>query len=112
MAQQVQVRLVDDIDGSDAAETISLGLDGKSYQLDLSEKNAKKLRKAMEPFVAAARRARGAGRGRSRGSSASPATTRDRTAAIREWARENGHQVADRGRIPASVIAAYEQTAK
>ena len=112
MAQQVQVRLVDDIDGLDAAETISLGLDGKSYQLDLSEKNAKKLRKAMEPFVAAARRARGAGRGRSRRSSASPATTRDRTAAIREWARENGHQVADRGRIPASVIAAYEQTAK
>ena len=59
MAKQVQTRLVDDLDGSEAAETVLLGLDGKAFELDLSEKNAKKLRKALEPFLVAARRSGG-----------------------------------------------------
>jgi hypothetical protein len=114
VAQQIQVTLVDDVDGSEAAETVSFSFEGKAYELDLSEKNAKKLRKALEPFVAAARRAGGGGRGRQRRSSSSGTTSRagadrERTAAIREWARQHGHQVADRGRIPSSVIKAYEQ---
>jgi hypothetical protein len=105
VAQRIEVTLVDDVDGSEAAETVSFSFEGKAYELDLSEKNAKKLRKALEPFVAAARR------GRQRGSSGSSraGADRERTAAIRTWAREHGHQVADRGRIPSSVIEAYEK---
>jgi hypothetical protein len=113
MAKQVQTRLVDDLDGSEAAETVLLGLDGKAFELDLSEKNAKKLRKALEPFLAGARRSGGGSRGRQRGGgSASRSTSdRDRNTAIRDWARQNGRQVADRGRIPASVIEAYDKQA-
>ncbi len=111
MAQHIQVTLVDDVDGSEAAETVSFSFEGKAYELDLSEKNAKKLRKALEPFVAAARRSGGGGRRRQRGSSGTPrgGGDRERTATIRKWAREHGHQVADRGRIPSSVIEAYEK---
>jgi Lsr2 len=110
VAQHIKVTLVDDVDGSNAAETVSFSFEGKAYELDLSEKNAKKLRKALEPFVAAARRS-GGGRGRQRGSSGTSraGADRERTAAIRTWAREHGHQVADRGRIPSSVIEAYEK---
>jgi hypothetical protein len=113
MAKQVQTRLVDDTDGSEAAETVAFQLDGKSWELDLSKKNAKKLRKALEPFVAAARRAGRGSRVRQRGSGGAShtASERDRNAAIREWARRKGHQVANRGRIPASVIEAYEKQA-
>jgi hypothetical protein len=112
MSRVTEVRLVDDIDGSKAAETVSFGLDRRMYELDLSEKNAGKLRDALAPFVASARRA--GGRRRSNGGSRmteKPATDRERTAAIREWAREHGHKIADRGRIPASVIEAYEKVA-
>ena len=115
MAQKVDVRLVDDVDGSEASETIEFSLEGRSYELDLSEDNAAKLRDAFAPFVGAARRADGGGRGGRRGSSrgapaaARPSSDRERTQAIREWARENGHKVSDRGRIPSSVIEAYEQ---
>ena len=89
MAKQVQTRLIDDLDGSEAAETVLLGLDGKAFELDLSEKNAKKLRKALEPFLAAARRSGGGSRGRQRGSGGASRSTsdRDRNTAIREWAR-------------------------
>jgi hypothetical protein len=113
VAQRIQVTLVDDVDGSEAAETVSFSFEGKAYELDLSEKNANKLRKALEPFVAAARRSGGGGRRRQRGSSGASrgGSDRERTAAIRKWAREHGHQVADRGRIPSSVIEAYEKQA-
>ena len=112
MAQKVDVRLVDDVDGSEASETIEFSLEGRSYELDLSEENAAKLRDAFAPFVGAARRADGGGRRRSgRGAPAvaRPSSDRERTQAIREWARENGHKVSDRGRIASSVVEAYEQ---
>jgi hypothetical protein len=112
MARITQVRLLDDLDGSEAAATVSFALDGRQYQLDLSEKNAGRLRDALAPFVASARR--GGGRRASGGGpkmSQRPATDRERTAAIREWARQHGHQVADRGRIPSTVIEAYEKDA-
>ena len=110
MARVTQVSLVDDIDGSVASSTVGFSLDGKTYELDLSDKNAGKLRNALAPFVASARRA--GGRGRSAGGpkmTQRPATDRERTTAIREWARAQGHKVADRGRIPASVVEAYEK---
>jgi hypothetical protein len=111
VARVTQVSLVDDVDGSAADETVSFSLEGRQYQLDLSEKNAVKLREALAPFVASARRAGGRGR-RSGGGpkmTQKSATDRERTAAIREWARQHGFEVADRGRIPGNVLEAYEK---
>ena len=111
MAKVTQVSLVDDVDGSVASSTVGFSLDGKTYELDLSDKNAKKLRDAVAPFVDAARRLGGRGRRASGPTTSSTRTDRERTAAIREWARQHGHKVADRGRIPANVIEAYEKAA-
>ena len=116
MARQVQTLLVDDLDGSEATETVSFSLDGSSYEIDLSKKNAAQLRDAFAKYVGAARKAgrsaaASAGRassGRSRGSAA---MDRDQAAAIRSWAKKQGLKVSDRGRIPASVIQQYNQSA-
>jgi hypothetical protein len=108
MAQKHIVQLIDDIDGGDAAETVTFGLDGASYAIDLSAKNAAKLRDALAPFVANARRgSRGPGRpaGSRRGRGAR--SDREQTQAIREWARKNGHKVGEKGRIPAHILEAY-----
>jgi len=106
MAQKVQVLLVDDIDDGKADETVQFGLDGVSYEIDLSAKNAAKLRDVLAGYVGAARRvgprSGGRRRGRSR-SSGDNGTARE----VREWARENGHQVSDRGRVPGEVMEAY-----
>jgi Lsr2 len=112
MAKTTQVHLIDDLDGSQASDTVSFSLDGRGYTLDLSEKNAAKLRDALAPVVASARR--NGGRRDSSGSpkmTQRPTTDRERTTAIREWAHEHGHKVADRGRIPSSVVEAYEKAA-
>ncbi len=115
MAQQTTVRFIDDLDGSDAVGTFDFALEGRNYQIDLSDDNAAKLRAALTPFIDAARKAdgRSSGRGRARAqrptSEEKPArSSREETAAIREWARANGHQVNDRGRIPKVVIDAYQ----
>lgn len=109
VAQHVNVIMVDDIDGSEAAETVSFGLDGRRYDIDLSANHAAQLRDALASFVAAARR--GAG-GSGRRASVPPATqrssNRERISAIREWAKANGQTVADRGRISKAVMEAYE----
>jgi Lsr2 len=104
MAQKVHITLEDDLDGGDAAETVSFGLDGRSYEIDLNDKNAGKLRSALAPYVAAGRRS-GGGRG-----SAAKRRTQVGTSAreIRDWARSNGHKVPERGRIPADVREAFE----
>ena len=106
MVQRVSVVLVDDVDGGDAAETVTFGLDGATYEIDLSEAKAAKLREDLAGWVGAARRAGGRGkaapaRGRGRGRSSDAST-------IRAWAAENGHTVSERGRIPADVREAYE----
>ena len=101
MAQQVNIVLVDDLDGSSADETVSFALDGKEYEIDLSKKNAAKLRDAFAPYVGHARKAAGRRRGRSAGATGpSPAD-------IRAWARENGFNVPDRGRVSSEVREAY-----
>ena len=109
MAQQVTVVLVDDLDGSAAAETVDFELDGRSYEVDLSADNAGKLRDALAPFAAAARRVGKAPRQRST-QTARPEANRDKTPAIRQWALANGHKVSQRGRISASVIQAYNES--
>ena len=109
MAKKVTVTLVDDFDGEGAAdETVEFGLDGVSYEIDLSSKNAAKLRNDLKQWVEAGRRVGGRRRGRSAGSGRGRAAIdREQSAAIREWARRNGHNVSTRGRIPADVIDAF-----
>lgn len=107
MAQKVQILLTDDIDGTEAVETVTFSLDGKTYEIDLNEKNAGKLRKSLEPYVGAGRRQKSAP-GVQRKRSASTGGDSD-TAAIRAWAKENGYNVNDRGRVPADVREAYNQ---
>jgi len=108
MAQKVQVLLVDDIDGGTADETVTFGLDGVTYEIDLTSTHAAELRDSLARWVGSARRVGGrgaAGRGtapRPRRSSTSDAQ------AIREWAKANGMHVSERGRISAEVKAAYE----
>jgi hypothetical protein len=108
VAKVTQVSLVDDLDGGQASATVGFSLDGKAYELDLSDKNAGKLRDALAPFVASARRG-GSQRRTTRKPATSKMTDREDTAAIREWARQHGHQVSDRGRISGSVLEAYRQ---
>ncbi|MBM7504436.1 Lsr2 family protein [Agromyces aurantiacus] len=107
MAKRVVETLVDDIDGSDADRTISFSIDGTQYSIDLSSANAEKFEAAVAPYVAAARktsssRATGTGRARRAG-----ASTGGDTKDAREWLRENGHQVSDRGRVPAPLMELY-----
>jgi hypothetical protein len=108
VAQKVQVLLVCDIceGGKPGSETIALGLDGASYEIDLCDKHAKGLRDSMAQYVGAARRAT-SGRGRGRGRS-SGAGDRQRTQEIRAWARKKGIKVSERGRLSSDVVAQYE----
>jgi hypothetical protein len=114
MAKQVITSLIDDIDGKPADQSIEFALDGVSYTIDLSDKNADKLRAALHPYIDAGTRSGRVGGsnrpvGRTAGRGASPTrTNRDQTAAIRDWAAKHGHQVSHRGRIPAKVVQAYE----
>ncbi|HEX4247107.1 MAG TPA: Lsr2 family protein [Pseudonocardia sp.] len=109
MAQKVTVSLVDDLSGAQADETVSFGLDGKSYEIDLSSKNADKLREALADYVAAARKPGGGRRASAAAPARRPAVDREQNQAIREWARNKGMKVNDRGRIPSEVVDAYHQ---
>jgi hypothetical protein len=100
----VHIVLEDDLDGSSADETLTFGLDGVTYEIDLSKKNAAKLRDALAAYVAAARRVPGRGSRRGRGRSSSGPTASQ----VRDWARAQGYDVSDRGRVPAEVRAAYD----
>ena len=108
--------ITDDIDGSDGAETISFAYQGVEYSIDLADKNTAKLEKALSPFLAAASRIGGRKRTTTRGrkSNGNGGDNSTRNAgrldlgAVRAWARENGYDVADRGRVSADVLAAYD----
>ncbi|MEV4915513.1 Lsr2 family protein [Streptomyces tirandamycinicus] len=108
MAQRVVVTLSDDIDGGEAAETVSFGLDGKSYEIDLNPANAKKLRTALAPYVAAGRKAAKHG-GRSRREYRRTDLAPD-PAAVRAWAQSNKMDVPARGRIPKRVYEAFRDS--
>jgi len=107
MARKIVHQLVDDLDGTvldiGDGETVHFSLDGTSYEIDLTEDNARRLRDALQPFVAAGRRGV-----RTSARSQTKRTPRNEdTALIRAWAQENGHPVSSRGRIPADIVAAY-----
>ncbi|KAA5837349.1 Lsr2 family protein [Saccharopolyspora hirsuta] len=111
MAQKVTVQLVDDVDGTPADTTVEFALDGVSYAIDLSADNAAKLRDSLASFVASARKTGGRKRTAQKPGKASSTPTaadRERNQAIREWARNQGMQVSDRGRIPAEIVEAYD----
>ena len=106
MAQQVITRLIDDIDGNDAEETVRFSLDGVPYEIDLSSANAKKVRASLAPYVEHARKANQSTARRRNGSRS--ASNREHSADIRAWAKGRGINVNERGRIPATVVAEYE----
>ena len=110
MAQRVQIILEDDVDGSQAEETVTFGLDGVTYEIDLSAENAARLREQLSPWVGHARRAGGRkATGPGRAASGGGGGKRADLSAVRVWARENGYQVSDRGRISAEIQAAYDK---
>jgi hypothetical protein len=114
MAKQVITLLTDDLDGGEADRTVEFGLDGVAYTIDLSEKNAGKLRKALDPYLSVATRVGRSGgpdvRSGRRGAVSTGRASRDQNQAIREWATKNGYEVSERGRIPSSIVEAYNTT--
>lgn len=111
MAQRMHIVLEDDIDGSEAVETVSFALDGTSYEIDLNEQNASALREALATYVGHGRKVSpGRGRRATRGGSGNGSGNGSGASAkeIREWARSHGHDVPERGRIPASVRDAFD----
>lgn len=115
MAQVLTVRLVDDLDGSSADETIEFALDGKQYEIDLTSAHASKLRGVLADYVSAARRhstqLRRRGRTEPAAARATATVNREQNQAIRAWARKQGISVSDRGRIPQNVLDAFHKNA-
>lgn len=105
MAQQTTVTLTDDLDGGRATETVTFGLDGRVYEIDLSKKNATALRKALGEFTSNARRVRS---GKPAAAKAVRASSRVDAKAVREWAQENGLTVSARGRVPSDIVEKYQ----
>lgn len=105
MAQKVQVLLVDDIDGGEAWETVTFALDGVTYEIDLSEANASKMRDQLAKWIGHARRSGGR---KVSGRRSGTAGRRDLNE-VREWGRANGFQVSDRGRVSGELQAAYDK---
>lgn len=101
MAQRVVTLLEDDIDGGDAAETVTFALDGTTYEIDLNEKNAESLRDVLAPYIGASRKV-----GRKTGT-AGPRASKPNTREVRDWARSQGMEVPERGRIPGAVMDAW-----
>ena len=112
MARHVQTILVDDIDGGVADETVPFSWNGKAYEIDLSQKNADTLRALLEPYIKAGRHTRSrAGRhAGGRPPQSTTASSKQRNQAIREWARAQGLQIAERGRIPIEVMLRYDNS--
>ena len=104
MAQKVNIVLVDDLDGTEATETVTFGLDGTTYEIDHNDANAASLREALSGYVGHARKVTGARRGRKSAGSASSSNTKD----VREWAKSKGMDVSERGRISADIQKAYD----
>jgi hypothetical protein len=107
VASRVVTLITDDLDGSEAAETISFSLEGASYEIDLSGAHAEDLRSVLEPYMKAGRKTGGRRDGRRRTPGAS--ADKDQIKAIRDWAKTKGLKVSDRGRVSADVREAYDK---
>jgi Lsr2 len=104
MATKITVVLEDDLEGGPAEQTLRFGLDGKEYEIDLNSRNVAVFRQQIAPFIEHARRAGS----RQHQRPVRTAASRERSADIRAWAKDNGIAVSERGRIPASIIEQYE----
>jgi hypothetical protein len=105
MAQRIQTLFIDDIDGGEAAGTVRFALDGTEYEIDLSAEHASELQAALGKYIGHARKAGGTTRRAPRGRRvASPVDT----TAVRSWAREQGYDIKDRGRVPADLVSKYQ----
>jgi hypothetical protein len=111
MAQKVLVQLVDDLDGTSSQDvsTVLFGLDGVSYEIDLSDENAERLRDSLAEFVDSARRTGGRVKRGTRPAQSGRSANSGEAGQIREWALENGFELAGRGRIPSHVVEAYKE---
>ena len=107
VAQKIQTLFIDDLDGSTAEGTVRFGLDGTEYEIDLNAGHAKELRDVLARYVDAARRVSGSARKSARGSRREPAGGLN-TAGVREWARAQGIEVKDRGRVPADLVVKFK----
>ena len=107
MAQRVQVILVDDVSGGEATETLEFALDGVSYEIDLNDENAAKLREDFAPWIGQARRSGGRRQTRRRSAGTSSSARSEDLARVREWGRENGYKVSSRGRVSQELQDAY-----
>lgn len=105
MAQKVEILLIDDVDGTEAHETVEFGADGVAYEIDLNSDNARQLRDTLERWAAHARRT--GGRRKSGTSGAARSGGNSESKAIRAWAQDNGHEISARGRIPEDIVQAY-----
>jgi hypothetical protein len=105
VASRVVTLITDDLDNSQADETVSFALDGAEFEIDLSEAHAKELRVVLEPYMKAGRKTGRGGRRRSRSGSMQG----DQTKAIRDWAKSQKMQVSDRGRVSAEIRDAYSK---
>ena len=107
MAQKIQTLFVDDLDGSAAEGTVRFGLDGAEYEIDLNAEHAQELRAALARYVGAARRAGGTGRRPAPSARRGPASGLN-TTEVREWAKAQGIEVKDRGRVPAELVVKFK----
>lgn len=107
MAQKIQTLFIDDLDGSAAEGTVRFGLDGADYEIDLNEEHAQELRDALGRYVSAARRANGGARRPARIGRRGPANGLN-TTEVREWAKAQGIEVKDRGRVPAELVVKFK----
>ena len=106
MAQKIQTLFIDDLDGGEAEVTVRFGLDGTEYEIDLNAEHAQALRDALARYIRAARRAGGGARSGRGGRRAARAGLKSTGA--REWAKAQGIEVKDRGRVPAELVARFE----
>jgi hypothetical protein len=107
VAQKIQTLFIDDLDGSAAEGTVRFGLDGTEYEIDLNEQHARQLRDALARYVSAARRSNGAARRPAR-TGRRPAASGLNTTEVREWAKAQGMEVKDRGRVPAELVVKFK----
>jgi Lsr2 len=105
MAQKIRTLFIDDIDGGEADGTVRFGLDGTEYEIDLNAKHSEELHAALANYVAHARKAGGPARRTARGRRAAQAVD---TGKVRKWAKDNGYDIKERGRIPAEILAKYQ----
>ncbi|MBV8993585.1 MAG: Lsr2 family protein [Pseudonocardiales bacterium] len=113
MAQKVITEFIDDIDGSPAERTFTFAVDGTNYEIDLSADNIAEFKSVIGGFIESARKIKGStnsdGRRARSAAAAGGRQSREQIQAVREWARQHGHTISNRGRIPASIQQAFDQ---